>query len=227
MPPGPHRPVPAGEAGGVVLRLLLLLAVAAVAYLGFTFAQVVVAARQDRAQAAEAIVVLGAAQYDGRPSAVLRGRLDHAADLYSRGLAPIVVVTGGRRPGDRYSEAQVAAGYLGQRGIPEPALRREVDGENSWQSLAAVARFLRAEGVREVILVTSPYHALRTSHIAGEVGLIGRPSPAAGSAEGLGRQLRHYLRETAAVAVGRITGYGRLVDLDERVGRVRRNGGSG
>jgi uncharacterized SAM-binding protein YcdF (DUF218 family) len=216
-----------GRRRRLVVRTVGLAVLAVVAYFGFTFVQVVQASRQDQAGPAEAIVVLGAAQYDGRPSGVLRARLDHTADLYGKGLAPIVVVTGGRQPGDRFSEAQAAASYLLGQGVPPSALRLEVDGANSWQSLAAVARFLRAEGITDVLLVSSPYHALRTVHIAGEVGLSGRSSPATKTPEGFGTQLRQYVRETVAVGVGRITGYGRLVDLDDRVGRVRGASGSG
>lgn len=204
-----------------VLRAVGLLVLVVVVYFVVTLVQVVQASRQDHAGPAEAIVVLGAAQYDGRPSGVLRARLDHTADLYAQGLAPIVVVTGGRQQGDRFSEAHAAANYLMTKGVPQGALRLEVDGVNSWQSLAAVARFLKAEGIDDVLLVSSPYHALRTTHIAAEVGLTGRSSPATKTPEGFAEQARHYLRETAAVGVGRIIGHRRLVDLDGRVGRVR------
>ncbi|HUF33261.1 MAG TPA: YdcF family protein [Acidimicrobiales bacterium] len=204
-----------------VLHAVGILVLIVVVYFVVTLVQVVQASREDHAGPAGAIVVLGAAQYDGRPSDVLQARLDHTADLFSQGLAPIVVVTGGRRPGDRFSEAQAAANYLMIQGVPQAALRLEVDGANSWQSLAAVARFLKSEGIDDVLIVSSPYHALRTTHIASEVGLTGRSSPATKTPEGFVDQARHYLRETVAVGVGRIIGHRRLVDLDGRVGRVR------
>ncbi|MBA2319416.1 MAG: YdcF family protein, partial [Euzebyales bacterium] len=141
----------------VVAALLLLV----VAYLGTTYAQVVIAARDgagDVGPATQAIIVLGAAQYDGRPSPVLEARLEHAVTLYDLGVAPVVVVTGGQQPGDRSREATVSAAYLLRRGVPEEALRREVDGANTWEQLAASARFLATESIDEVVLVSDPLH---------------------------------------------------------------------
>ena len=108
-------------------------------YLAVTFVQVWRAARRDEAQPAEAIVVFGAAQYDGEPSPVLAARLDHAIELYERGLAPVVVVTGGNQPGDRFTEAAASAKYLLEHGVPDEDVLREVSGTSSWQSLAAVS----------------------------------------------------------------------------------------
>ena len=199
----------------LLLRLVVVSTVLAVVYFGLTFAQVWSASRSDGPSSAEAIVVLGAAQYDGRPSPVLQARLDHAAELYEAGVAPVVVVTGGRLPGDRFTEASAAAAYLLSRGVPEGDLRLESQGTSSWESLAAAARFLRAEGITEVVLVSSPYHALRTEQIAAEVGLDGDASPSEETAGFVGR-LGRLTKETLAVGVGRIVGHRRLVDLDAR-----------
>jgi uncharacterized SAM-binding protein YcdF (DUF218 family) len=199
---------------GVVLFVLLT-----VGYFGVTFVQVWMASRDDAARPAEAIIVLGAAQYDGRPSAVLRARLDHAAELYKAEIAPIVVLTGGGQPGDRFTEAYAGAVYLRQAGVPDEALRLETGGHNSWQSLAAAARFLRKESISEVVLVTSPYHSLRVVHIADEVGLEGHASPAKDAPDKV--TLGHLTHETLAVGIGRIIGYRHLIDLNDRVGRVR------
>ncbi len=209
-------------------RAVLVLALAAVAYLLITFVQVYVAARTDEARRADAIIVMGAAQFDGRPSPVFRARLDHAADLYHRGLAPVIVVTGGKRPGDRYTEASAARDYLhDQHGVPESAFRRETTSENTWQSMAAAARFLRTEGVHEVLLVTDPFHAMRAEGVAKEVGFEAHTSPTRTSPIQGRTELRLMAREAAIVAVGRVVGYGRLMRLDERVGRVRTGAGSG
>lgn len=202
-----------------LIKLGVLLALVVVGYFGITFVQVWSASRRDGARPAQAIIVLGAAQYNGRPSPVLKARLDHAAALYEAKMAPVVVLTGGRRPGDEFTEASAAAGYLTRAGIPEEDLRLETQGRNSWQSLAAAAAFLRDEDITEVILVTSPYHALRVEHIAGEVGLDGHASPATDAPDRA--TFGHLVHETLAVGFGRILGHDRLVDLDDRVGRVR------
>jgi vancomycin permeability regulator SanA len=196
-------------------RVGLVVVGVAVVYLGVTAFQVWRAARDDQATPADAIVVLGAAQYDGRPSPVYRSRLDHAAELYEQDLAPVVLVTGGRRPGDRFTEAAVGAGYLAAQGVPEEAIVLESGGSDSWTSLQAAARVLGDR--RDVLLVSSPYHALRTRHIAAEVGLDGRSSPSA-SHEGALEKARHLGSETLRVGAGRIVGYGRLVRLGDKVG---------
>jgi uncharacterized SAM-binding protein YcdF (DUF218 family) len=183
-----------------------------VAYVGVTFVQVWMASRRDGDRSAEAIVVLGAAQYDCRPSPVLQERLDHALEMYEAGAAKTIVVTGGRQEGDRCTEATASAEYLLAAGVPDADVLREVQGTNSWESLAAAARILRDEGMTHVVLVTDGYHALRVQAIADELGLDASVSPS-----GNGGSVRDYVEETAAVAVGRIIGFRRLVDLDAQV----------
>jgi uncharacterized SAM-binding protein YcdF (DUF218 family) len=181
-------------------------------YVVFTFGQVWMASRRDGARSAEAIVVLGAAQYDCQPSPVLQQRLDHALELYKGGAAGTIVVTGGKRDGDRCTEATAAADYLLEAGVPDTDLLREVQGTNSWESLAAAARILRKEDMTDVVLVTDSYHALRVNAIADELGLEASVSPT-----GSGGSPRDYAEETVAVAVGRVIGFRRLVDLDAQV----------
>lgn len=190
--------------------LVVPLAVAVVAiYLGGTFVQVWQASGRDGARDAQAIVVLGAAQYNGRPSPALQKRLDHALDLYERGLAPLVVVTGGRQSGDRFTEATTGYNYLRRHGVPDDAIRKEVQGRTTYESLAAVARFLRTEDVDDVVLVSGPAHAKRLAGIADSVGLHAAISPSDGSPD-----LRSLARETLAVSAGRLVGYRRLERLD-------------
>ncbi len=100
----------------VAIRIVGAVVLLVIAYLGFTFAGVWRAARSDNRRTSDAIIVLGAAQYDGRPTAVLSARLDHAAAIYGAGRAPLVVVTGGKQPGDRFTEASVSARYLQDNG---------------------------------------------------------------------------------------------------------------
>ncbi len=180
-----------------------------VAYVGVTFVQVWVASGQDGARDAEAIVVLGAAQYNGSPSPVLKNRLDHALELYQDGRAPMVVVTGGRQPGDRFTEASSGYNYLREHGVPDAAIRLEVQGRTTYESLAATARFLETEGIDDVLLVSGPAHSKRLQGIAADVGLRAATSPSAG-----GPTLASLARETAAVSVGRILGYRRLERFD-------------
>ena len=178
--------------------------------MGITFGQVVLTARTDRAQPAQAIVVLGAAQYGGRPSPVFAARLDHAADLYARGLAPVVVVTGGRQEGDVVTEARSADAYLQQRGVPPDALRLETTSRTSYENIAASARILLGEGLEQVILVSDGWHLARAAAIAEDVGLQPHPSPAPGSPYSPASALEQMVRETVGVAVGRLIGFRRL-----------------
>ena len=202
----------------VLRRVVLAVAVLLVGYFGVTFVQVWWAGRHDGARPAQALVVLGAAQYNGRPSPVLRARLDHVVDLYDAGVAPIVVVTGGRAEGDRFTEAGVSATYLHRQGVPETAILREASGRNSWQSLGASARFLRARGIRSVVLVSDPFHAARIEAMAEELGLEAATSPTRTSPISGMAELRHLVTETAQVGIGRIIGFRRLVRANE-VGR--------
>lgn len=198
-----------------VIRFALLVAFVVAAYLAFVFFQVWTAARRDGAQPAEAIVVLGAAQYDGDPSPVYRARLDHAAALYHDGIAPVVVVTGGKAEGDRFSEATAGADYLHAAGVPDDDILRETSGRNSWESLAASARFLRERGITEVVLVSDPFHAERVDAIASEVGLDGHVSPTRTSPiKGLD-EWRRMGTEAVKVGIGRIIGFRRLMNLDD------------
>lgn len=189
-----------------VLAVLLL-------YYVVTLIQVVRAGRQTDPAPAEAIVVLGAAQYDGRPSPQLAARLDHALALYSEGVAPIVMVTGGNQPGDRFTEAEASADYLVERGVPEAAIMREAAGHTTYESLDAAADQLLDAGLDAVVLVTDPYHSLRSRLIAEEVGLDADLSPTPTSVVTGWSSFRRELAEAGGVAVGRIIGFDRLSDL--------------
>jgi len=204
------------------VKVALGLTAVLVLYVGGTFVQVWQASRDDQAQQAGAIVVMGAAQYNGDPSPVYEARLQHGLDLYEEGLSDTVVVTGGQQAGDEFSEAQAGEMWLVERGVPDSALLLEVDGRNSWESLAASARFLREDGIEDVIIVSDPYHSKRLEEIASEVGLEAYVSPADESPVDGFAELRAMVRETAAVSVGRFLGYRRLMNLDDT---VRNTGG--
>lgn len=132
---------------------------------------------RDAARASDAIVVLGAAQYDGRPSPVLRARLDHALSLWKRGLAPRVILTGGKGAGDTTSEAAVGRLYMLRRGVPDTALLMENVGRSTAESLGGVARLASTRAIEDVILVSDPFHMMRLQILAWRHHLHAVPSP--------------------------------------------------
>jgi len=194
----------------IVLRIGLGFFALVFVYLSVTFVQVWMASRRDEARPSDAIIVLGAAEYDGRPSPVLAARLDHAIDLYRDGIAPMIVVTGGRVPGDRFTEAGVSADYLHKHAVPDTAILRETTGRTSWESLEAAARFLEKGDMRRVVLVSDPYHSARIKAIAHEVGLDAVTSPTRTSPIKGMSAFKRLLGETVRVAAGRLFGYARL-----------------
>lgn len=201
-----------------VVRLAALVLVLAVAYLGVTAAQVWSAAGRDDRGPADVLVVLGAAQWDGRPSPVFKARLDHTLGLHREGVAPWIAVTGGGADGDNSTEAQAAAEYLMANGVPAAAiLPWETTARTTYESLAAVNRILDQHGLATAILVSDPTHALRLDVIAGEVGMDAGVSSTRTSPAGLRTSLQDGLRETVAVALGRIVGHQRLPRLERVV----------
>lgn len=211
----------------LAFRLVTLALVAALVYLAVTFIQVRGASHRDQARRVQAIVVFGAAQYNGRPSPVLAARLDHTADLYKRGYADRVVVTGGKAAGDVTTEATVSATYLTERGVPSSAILREVSGRNSWQSLASAAAILKERGLTKVLLVSDPFHDARIAAMAKELGLEAYVSPTRTSPIKGSTEEKFLVKETVAVAAGRIVGFRRLMGVDSRVKGVQEKVGSG
>ena len=197
---------------GLVVLVGVVMALAG-AWLAVTGVEVWWASRHDDRSPAAAVVVMGAAQWNGVPSPVLARRLDHAAELHAAGVAPVVIVTGGKQSGDRVTQGFAGYRYLRDKGVPEEAIRVEVDGTDSYSELSASAVILRRDrvdgsvdgSVDDVVIVTDPYHALRAEAIADEVGLRAHVSPTA-TAGSPGQ----YLRETVAVALGRLVSFRRL-----------------
>jgi uncharacterized SAM-binding protein YcdF (DUF218 family) len=166
-----------------------------------------VGTRDERVRA-EAIVVMGAAQYDGRPSPVFAARLDHAIDLFHAGLAPRLVVTGGKAEGDRTTEAATARRYALERGVPETAILVEDASRTTLDSIRGVAALLHGQGLRQAVLVSDPTHMLRVLQMAGDAGLEAhgsatRSGPVEAHPEALVRALVH---ELGALAVYTVTG---------------------
>jgi len=144
-----------------VRRLAIPILLAAAVVYTSSLLMVLTVSQQDQRRPVDAIVVLGAAQYNGRPSPVLRARLDHALGLYREGVAPLVVVTGGVGRGDTMSEAMVGERYLRAHGVPEGAAAATGEGRTTKTSMTAVAAWLRPRGVKRVLLVSDPFHMFR------------------------------------------------------------------
>lgn len=219
-PSGPRDPTPTdplATPGSTVWKRILqvgaVLFALLVGYYLVTLWQVWSTGRSDQARPVDAIVVMGAAQYDGRPSPQLAARLDHVVELWPEGYAPLVVVTGGNRPGDRFTEAEASAAYLVERGVPETAILQENDGSDTIDSLQGVADLLAARGLDEVLIVTDPYHALRARMVASEVGLTAYVSPTPTSVVTGARSLERHVEEAAGVCIGRLIGFDGLRGL--------------
>src|SRR5579875_2940881 len=135
-------------------KVLLVALLIAVGWSAWVYGQIRYYADRDEAQPADAIAVFGAAEYDGRPSPVLRARLDHALDLYGRGLAPLIVTLGGGDEGDRNSEGGVGHDYLLAHGVPETAIIAETQSDNTAQSAERLAVIARANHLNRIIVVS-------------------------------------------------------------------------
>ena len=159
--------------------------------------------QRDEARPAAAIVVLGAAQYDGKPSPVLRARVDHAIELYRRRLAGRIIFTGGVGDRDTTSEAAVAQRYAIERGVPARAILIETVGRSTSESLQQVAALMEAAPSRDVILVSDPFHMLRLSILARRYGLTPLTSPTRTSPIALNRReaWKYILNESIKVPI--------------------------
>jgi uncharacterized SAM-binding protein YcdF (DUF218 family) len=180
----------------------LLLLVALIVYtVGLVL--VLVTSQRDEREPADAIVVLGAAQYNGRPSPVLRARLDHALSLYREGVSPLVLVTGGVGRGDTTSEAVVGRRYLVAQGVPADAVVAQGEGRTTMASMNAVAQWLRARGMRRVVLVSDPFHMFRLRLEARRTALVAYTSPTESSpiSNNPALELRYLLGEGFKVPV--------------------------
>jgi len=153
------------------LRLLVLAVVALVLFLMITAVQVVHTASLQEIRRADAIVVFGAAEYSGHPSPVLRARLDHALDVFHRGVAPVVITTGGAASDPTFSEGGVGRDYLMRHGVPERSLIAETQGRDTSESAIRVAVIMRANGLHSCIAVSDAYHVFRIRKLLEREGI--------------------------------------------------------
>jgi len=191
------------------IRISLAALIAVSAYVGATYASIREVGKQVATAHADVIVVLGAAQYDGTPSPLLKSRLNHALSLYNAGLAPKIAVTGGKQSGDRFTEAAASRRWLKDRGVPVGNIISETTGHSTWESLHNLAPVLRTAGVQRVIVSSSAWHVQRCVLTLRELGF----SVAASGAPSTVRDSAKVLKETIGVSIGRIIGFRRLFSI--------------
>ena len=153
------------------VRILILVVGVVVLFLVTTVVRVVETASHQQVHAADAIVVFGAAEYSGRPSPVLKARLDHALDLFHQGIAPVVITTGGAASDPVFSEGGVGRDYLMRHGVPERSLIAETQGRDTSESAARVAVIMRANGLHSCVAVSDAYHVFRIRKLLEHEGI--------------------------------------------------------
>lgn len=185
-------------------------------YVGVSAASLVWSGSSDGGSRADAIVVMGAAQYDGVPSPLLEARLQHALDLWRAGRAPLIAVTGGKKQGDRFTEAAASRRWLVDRGVPARAILGEDEGSSTWESLVGLAPVLRDAGINTTIGVSSRWHVERVILSLRELGFSSSASAVRPAGVGWFDENGAFGatgREIIGVSVGRLIGFGRLFDL--------------
>jgi len=161
----------------VLARLIVIVAVVGVALAGYAAYRIWDQGNRDDQRPADAIVVMGAAQYDGRPSPLFAARLDHAIDLFHAGIAPNLIVTGGKQEGDRTTEAASARSYAVLHEVPDDAILSEDHSRTTLQSIRGVALLMHDRGLRTAVFVSDPSHMLRVLRMASDEGIIAYGSP--------------------------------------------------
>ena len=154
----------------LLLKLIALVLIAVLAYPAWLAFRVWDQSHDDEVHSADAIVVLGAAQYNGEPSPVLKARLDQAHYLFEEGLSDTLIVTGGKQEGDRFTEAQAAHMYLEEQGVPADRILEEERGSTTYQSLQEVAEIAEEQQIDSVLLVSDPLHSERIKRMAHDLG---------------------------------------------------------
>lgn len=202
------RPLSAGGRPRVLVRVVLLVLIGSTAVAGYAAYRIWDQAGRDERRAADAIVVMGAAQYDGRPSPLFAARLDHAIALFHEGVAPRIIVTGGKREGDRTTEAASARAYAVRHDVPDDAILAEDTSRTTLQSIRRVAALMDHEGLRSAVFVSDPTHMLRVLRMAADSGIDAYGSPTRTSPlEGdVSARLDATVHELGALALYFVTG---------------------
>jgi len=183
-------------------------------YVGLTVFEVWRVGRTQSTVQVDAIVVMGAAQYDGVPSPLLKARLMHALDLWKQKVAPRIVLTGGNRPGDRFTEASASAIFLRQQGVPQEDLLQESASRSTYEALRNVSDLVKNDsnfiGIESMVIVTDPYHELRSRLTAQEWGFDPFTSSTPNSPIAGNGAFTKHVKEGAGIAIARIIGFGNL-----------------
>jgi uncharacterized SAM-binding protein YcdF (DUF218 family) len=195
-------------------RVLVGLLVLVLAYFAVTTTLVARWMGKDERPRVDAIVVLGAAQYDGRPSAIYEARLEHAVDLWRQDVAPLMVFTGGKEPGDRFTEGGSGARWAVAQGVPESAVLTEERSRTTYQNLAGARRLLERRhpgGQHRIVVVSDPFHMFRAVRQAADLGMDAYPSPTRTSPLSASRLklTELVLREDLAIAGYLLSGAGK------------------
>jgi uncharacterized SAM-binding protein YcdF (DUF218 family) len=191
------------------IKIGLALVVGLAVYYGVSLVQVWLTSRHYDPVPAQAIVVMGAAQYNGVPSPDLRARLNQALILYQQGYAHLIMCTGYKERGDNYTESESGATYLESKGVPASAIL-QAGGDDTWENLALAAPQLKARGATNVLIVTDPFHEYRSMAVATDVGLTPHPAPTQTSPINGTAVIPYFLKEALGVALGRVIGYQHL-----------------
>jgi uncharacterized SAM-binding protein YcdF (DUF218 family) len=193
--------------------LLAGIALGGAALLGFIALEIAIQGARDEQRPADAIVVLGAAQFNGIPGGVFEARLQHAVELYHEGVAPYLVVTGGKLPGDRTTEGATAKKWAIEHGVPADHILGEFEGRSTLESLEAVEGIFRAHGLMTAVFVSDRTHMLRVLRMATDLGIVGWGSPTTTSPTDLetARRTQAMVHEIGGL-VAYYLGGGRLID---------------
>ena len=193
----------------LILRIISAVITIVILYFAITFVQIWMTGHDHSTRHAQAILVFGTTEDNGTPSPELQARLNQALVLWHKGRAPWIVVTGGKRPGDQFTEAGVSQAYLVGKGVPTSKIIVGA-GTNTWQNVATVASKLSSNHITTVLTVTDPFHEDRAMAISSSQGLTPYPSPVRNSPTVKHSLWKYYAKETFEVGIGRIIGYGRF-----------------
>lgn len=197
-----------GLFGKVIVRVLVGAVLGAALGVSAVVYSVWYVARQDDRQAADTIVVLGSAQYNGKPSPIFESRLQHAKHLYEDGYAKVIVTVGGNRAGDNFTEAGAGRTWLIDQGVPADAVVAVPTGSNTLTSAVALGDTYRAEGWTSAVVVTDPWHTLRAENMIHDAGIVtyGSPTRSGPAVQTRTTQFEYILRESAALLYYGVTG---------------------